>query len=201
LPETGPERDPRNSPALQFARWIARRLFEGARPVDARRVLFLDDDPTRAAVFLRENPEAVWVETVEACLTRLTERWDEVHLDHDLGGKTHVDTNQDDCGMEVIRWLCKEPRTHLRDTLFLVHTHNSAAGLLMVLQLRASAYKAELRPFGLNLARMRDHDEPESMVDAKSPAAPGRPPRRLQDWLRSLRARPKRSAELRNEAE
>ena len=85
---------------------------------------------------------------------RLAENWDEVHLDHDLGGRTFVDTNEIDCGMEVIRWLCEEPRTHLRETLFFVHTHNSVAGLLMVLQMRSSGYKAEFRPFGFELARL-----------------------------------------------
>jgi hypothetical protein len=108
----------------------------------------------RAEAFLIENPQAVWVQTVQECLSRIVENWDEVHLDHDLGGKTFVDTNENDCGMEVIRWLCGQPRDHLRQTLFYVHTHNSLAGLLMVLQMRSSGYKAEFRPFGVDPARL-----------------------------------------------
>ena len=34
-----------------------------------------------------ENPEAVWVQTADDCIARLEEGWDEVHLDHDLGGE------------------------------------------------------------------------------------------------------------------
>ena len=73
----------------------------------------------RAETFLTENPQAVWVQTVAECLVQLVENWDEVHLDHDLGGKTFVDINEIDCGMEVIRWLCKEPRRPLERRLVL----------------------------------------------------------------------------------
>src|SRR5262245_60109865 len=97
--------------------WLRRPI----KPVPASRLLFLDDDPLRAELFLRENPHAVWVTTVGECVARLDDVWDEVHLDHDLGGKTFVDSSADDCGMEVIRWLCKGLRGHLKDTLFFVH--------------------------------------------------------------------------------
>jgi hypothetical protein len=131
---------------------------EPARP---HRVLFLDDDPLRAELFLNDHPSATWVTTVSDCVARLEDVWDEVHLDHDLGGKTFVDSNAEDCGMEVIRWLCKEPRNHLkRTTQFFVHTHNAAAGLLMVLQMRSNGYNAEFRPFGVDLARLLAHNEP-----------------------------------------
>ena len=99
-------------------RLASRLLPKGPEPA-ARRVLFLDDDPRRAETFLAEHPQAVWVETVVNCVERLRESWDEVHLDHDLGGQQHVDVDAVDCGMEVIRWMCKEPRDHLRSTQIL----------------------------------------------------------------------------------
>jgi hypothetical protein len=155
-------------------------LSEGAEADLPRRVLFLDDDPVRAETFLLENPRAVWVQTVAECLGQLVETWDEVHLDHDLGGKTFVDVNESDCGMEVIRWLCKEPRDHLRNVRFLIHTHNSLAGLLMVLQMRASGYRAEFRPFGMDLAELLlPHDDNESSLDAERPWDTEMPPDRL----------------------
>jgi hypothetical protein len=134
-----------------------------------RRLLFLDDDPRRADAFLRDHPDAVWVTTVPECLGRLAEPWDEVHLDHDLGGKLYVDSTDADCGMEVIRWLCKEPRRHLRDALFFVHTHNATAGLLMVLQMRGGGYQAEFRPFGLDLKKLLARNEP-GLRPAPAPA-------------------------------
>jgi hypothetical protein len=136
-------------------------------------------------LFLQDHPQALWVTTVAECVARLHEPWDEVHLDHDLGGKTYVDSRADDCGMEVIRWLCKEPRPHLKGTLFFVHTHNAAAGLLMVLLMRSSGYQGEFRPFGLDLARMLAHNEPSPTPDADPPpqAAPGRAASRWLGWM------------------
>ena len=66
------------------------------------KVLFMDDDPARGAMFLAAHPDAVWVGTAEACIAHLVEPWDEVHLDHDLGGEVFVDHERDDCGMAVV---------------------------------------------------------------------------------------------------
>lgn len=157
----------------------------------ARRLLFLDDDPERAAIYLAENPHAVWVQTVPECLNRLIETWDEVHLDHDLGGKTFVDSNEADCGMEVIRWLCASRHAHLRQTLFLVHSHNFLAGMLMVLQMRSSGYRAESRPFGLDdPARLLPHDDDGPPDVEPSQPCPQPPPASvwaLRRWFDSLR--------------
>jgi hypothetical protein len=159
------------------------------------RLLFLDDDPARAESFLIENPSAVWVQTVPECQSRLVESWDQVHLDHDLGGKTFVDSTQNDCGMEVIRWLCAEPREHLRTTLFFIHTHNSLAGLLMVLQMRSTGYKAEFRPFGGDPARFLADDDDLLPSDEQPHPDPEQKPldppgmlRRLIDWLKGGRS-------------
>jgi hypothetical protein len=150
--QTGERHEPRRlSPGIVSSRNGIDRPADG-RPAATHRVLFLDDDPARAESFLSENPQAIWVQTVEECVGRLVESWDEVHLDHDLGGQVFVDTNKTDCGMEVIRWLCKERRDHLNSTRFFVHTHNSLAGLLMVLQMQSSGYQAEFRPFGVDPA-------------------------------------------------
>jgi hypothetical protein len=160
-------------------------------PVEAagaseRRVLFLDDDEKRAEVFLEQAPEAVWVTTVTECITLLGDPWDEVHLDHDLAGETWVDVNRDDTGMEVIRWICKEPRHHLKKTRFFVHTHNLPAGLLMVLQMRDAGYAAEFRPFGHNLEKMLEGEkQPAAQVGAIANVAPKKRGRWLS-WIRSL---------------
>jgi hypothetical protein len=95
-----------------------------------------------------------------------------------------------ECGMEVIRWLGREPREHLRGTRFLVHTHNFAAGLLMVLQMRDLGYSAEFRPFGFGL----EHFCPDESIDSALPqepaaevaAAPGNAGRRWLAWVRAF---------------
>ena len=112
------------------------------------RILFLDDDPHRAEIFLAKNPQAIWVETVPDCLAKLEEPWDEVHLDHDLGGEQYVTHDREDCGMEVVRWLSLTARPHLQQTRFVVHSHNPNGATMMGMQLMVNGYKVEVRPFG-----------------------------------------------------
>jgi hypothetical protein len=114
-----------------------------------RRRLFLDDDPERAAVFLRKHPDAIWVQTVPECVEKLLQEWDEIHLDHDLGGEAYVDINREDCGMEIVRWLAREPRRHLRRARFTVHSHNELAACVMVMQIQALGFRVEAQPFGV----------------------------------------------------
>ena len=85
--------------------------------------------------------------------------------------------------MEVIRWLCKEPRDHLRSSPFFVHTHNLVAGLLMVLQMRSAGFNAEFRPFGHDLAKILAHNEPEN-GHADEEAASKLSPRRWLGWAK-----------------
>jgi NAD+-processing family protein with receiver domain len=115
----------------------------------SRRILFLDDDPARAEIFLAENPDAIWVQTADECIARLAEPWDEVHLDHDLGGERYVDLSRDDCGMAVVRWLCLEPHPHLLETHFLIHSHNAGAACIMLMQIHVAGFRVEHRPFGV----------------------------------------------------
>lgn len=115
------------------------------------RILFLDDDRERARCFLTEYPDAVWVETADQCVARLAEPWDEIHLDHDLSGEVLVDHERPDCGMEVVRWLCEEPRPHLQSTRFIVHTQNPNAAVVMMMHLQVTGYRVEERPFGFRL--------------------------------------------------
>ncbi len=134
------------------------------------RFLFLDDAPDRAATFLTAHPSAVWVQTVEQSLELLEQPWDGVHLDHDQGGEVLVDHERPDCGMAIVRWLCEESRPHLRDTRFIIHTHNPNAACTMVLHLQVMGFQVQASPFGV--------------VTPTGPGAnPGSPPGRLLSWL------------------
>ncbi len=145
-------------------------------PKKPPRRLFLDDDPDRAAAFLAAHPDAVWVQTVPECVEKLAEAWDEVHLDHDLGGERYVDIDREDCGMEVVRWLAREPRPHLGRASFFVHSHNMVAACVMVMEIRALGHQVEARPFGL--------EPPE--VEPEPATGLGRHWERVRSWVRRL---------------
>jgi hypothetical protein len=49
--------------------------------------------------------------------------------------------------MAVVRWLCSSPHAHLKDTQFIVHTLNSNAACMMVLQLHAMGFNVRSQPF------------------------------------------------------
>jgi hypothetical protein len=153
---------------------------ENSVPEASPRVLFLDDDPARAEEFLARHPQAVWVQTAGQCIARLAECWDEVHLDHDLGGEIFVDPAREDCGMEVVRWLCRDDRSTLRArALFVVHTHNMNAAGTMVRSLREAGYLTVYRPFGIDLESWladRDGEEDEEPDDETESGEPSTEP-------------------------
>ena len=146
-------------------------------PKEERRLLFLDDDPARASVFLENNPKAIWVQTVDDCLKRLEESWDEVHLDHDLGGERFVEVDREDCGMEVVRWLCLEQHPHLMKTRFYIHSHNENAASMMLSQMKVAGFRVSFRPFGAPSASRRFSEPPDDLRP---------PPRGFLKWLSDL---------------
>lgn len=125
-----------------------RRRDGGTPSATLPRILFLDDDPGRALIFRAWYPHAEWVDTAARCIGRLSATWEEVHLDHDLGGQTHVEPDSPESGMAVIRWLGERPRPHLLTTQFVIHSHNPNAAWMMVLHLESFGFDVVVRPFG-----------------------------------------------------
>ncbi len=111
-------------------------------------VLFLDDCPYRRAAFRSRMPSAKIVVTAAECIEQLKlQAWDEVHLDHDLGGEAYVNSGREDCGMEVVRWLL----LNTPDLLPIVHSHNEQAAPEMVRLLQEAGYLyAKWIPFRMN---------------------------------------------------
>ena len=72
-----------------------------------------------------------------------------IGTNHDLGGEVLVDHERPDCGMAVVRWLCEEPRPHLRETRFVIHTHDPNAACMMVLHLQVMGFQVQASPFGV----------------------------------------------------
>ena len=121
--------------------------------------LFLDDDPGRAALACQRWPKeksnnTMWCTTAAETISVLKDYWkelEEVHLDHDLGGDTWVDSRRDDCGMEVVRWFENIPELRLekyKDVKFIIHSWNFPAAREMHLRLLDLGLKSHLVPFG-----------------------------------------------------
>lgn len=109
-------------------------------------ILFLDDNLERTKSFKGQVPSAVTVETAQECIDELKKdtKWDYVLLDHDLGGEVFVQTDREDCGMEVVRWIVsnKPSIDHV-----VVHSLNHVAAKEMKLSLEEVGYEVIPLPF------------------------------------------------------
>lgn len=131
------------------------------------RTLFLDDNPARRAWAKRElgpTRQLCTAEDAVACIGFLRDTlpalfgieasppFDEVYLDHDLGGETFADSSQPNTGMEVVRWIVAN-----RPTIgaVIVHSLNAPAANEMVARLRDAGYTAEYVNF-LRLVKQRE---------------------------------------------
>ncbi len=71
------------------------------------RILILEDDPIRHKAFKRKliGHHVVITDDSKECIRLLAEEiWDELYLDHDLGGQVYVDSGEG-TGYEVAEWL------------------------------------------------------------------------------------------------
>jgi len=110
------------------------------------KILFLDDSTVRATKFRSMAPNAEIVSTATECIEKLrSDTWDWVFLDHDLGGETFVDSNHEDCGMEVVRNIVEEKLSY--HPIIIVHSLNADARKHMCLDLIGAGYDARSVPF------------------------------------------------------
>lgn len=112
------------------------------------KIIFLDDDHQRWYRFQAKIPQAVRVETAEECIQLIKDSpdIDWLFLDHDLGGEAYVKSTREDCGMEVVRFLCADERTKSINKI-VVHSHNTVAALEMFNKLKDAGYNVRLVPF------------------------------------------------------
>ena len=92
----------------------------------------------------------------------------------------YVDPLRQDCGMEVVRWLCTSEQKQLRETWFIIHSHNCEAASDMVKHLRDSGYRAVYRPFGVELLDRLQDPQPQSPAAAPAYRPPGPSEDRVQ---------------------
>lgn len=111
-------------------------------------VLVLEDDNERMTTFRNYCLQHVRTETAPACIAKIqeAESINELWLDHDLGGQVYVDSNREDTGMEVVRFLVANDMKSKIKKIF-AHTLNTNAGLIMAEDLCKAGYEAYYFPF------------------------------------------------------
>lgn len=104
------------------------------------KILFLDDSKERTRIFSSWVPSALTAETAEEFINLLKQNKeiDLACLDHDLGGTIFSDSNNENCGMEVVRWICKN-KPSIKNIV--VHSLNYNASLEMKAKLEDCGYK------------------------------------------------------------
>lgn len=108
-------------------------------------VLFLDDNQCRIDRFRSDIPWAIITMTAQDTIDRLTSKsWDYVFLDHDLGGEVFVDSDREDTGMEVVRWVAKNTPEVKH---FIVHSLNHSAAQEMAQKLAEAGYSVDKAGF------------------------------------------------------
>lgn len=114
-----------------------------------RTTLFLDDCPNRCRSFRSNFPSATIVNDADSCIEQLkSQAWDQVFLDHDLGGTTYQDTNEKNSGSEVVRWILQnKPAVGL----FICHSLNAPARENMFMFLKWADFPVDEIPFGSDL--------------------------------------------------
>ena len=124
-------------------------------------ILWLDDDPNRAALaYQRSKPKdrerTIWCTTVEEAIITLRDYKDlltMVSLDHDLGGEHYMHPAREDSGTEIVRYLerlyKKEQLGNLKNVHYRIHSWNVDAGNNMYRRLKAIGLRVDYLPFGL----------------------------------------------------
>jgi len=120
-------------------------------------VMFLDDDPNRAALAYQRMPQdelssTVWCRTAEEAIGVLkdyADRLKKIYLDHDLEGQIYQSSKSEFSGMEVVRFMEKQDSNRFSGCHIVIHSHNDYAANRMVERLIKAGYSAKHRPFGM----------------------------------------------------
>lgn len=96
------------------------------------RLLILEDDPSRVHEFYKmfEDHSLVVVNTAADAISFLsTSKFNAIFLDHDLGGKTYVDSDNENTGYQVAKMLSVSINRH---TPVVIHSWNGVGAKRML---------------------------------------------------------------------
>lgn len=112
--------------------------------------LFLDDDPERHRVFKMLYPDADYVWTAAEAIKAIQDnQYQVIHLDHDLGGRQYVDSEDPSgTGLTVARAIVERyARSRLTMPEVVIHSFNREGMFKMLAVLYASGFDVSWKPF------------------------------------------------------
>ena len=119
------------------------------------RILFLDDNNERIETaikyFSSDDYDLMIAKTAHHAIKLLKiQGFELVYLDHDLGGEVFVNSNREDCGMEVVRWMCSN-KMKINVGRVIVHSWNYPAATEMRNKLKDAGYDVCQSPFSITI--------------------------------------------------
>ena len=123
------------------------------------KLFILEDDPSRIVRFKKmfgNDHEMTFTEHAEEALNILKEEeFDVIFLDHDLGGRQMVLSEEEDTGYQVAKRMDK---TVNKETIVIVHSHNPVGATNMVNVLTNGVRRVYRLPFGMIDETLLDQD-------------------------------------------
>lgn len=118
-----------------------------------KRVFILEDDPQRQDAFI----DVLTGADVQICADVVSARavfrgpYDWILLDHDLGGRVFVDSDEDNTGYQFAKWLAD---THPQDgASVVIHSWNVVGAMQMERALQDAAWSVLRVPFGTTVLK------------------------------------------------
>lgn len=118
--------------------------------------LFLDDDPKRHVAFRSMNPSADMVWTADEAIKAIQEKhYRYIHLDHDLGGRHYVQSDDPQgTGYTVAEAIVKKyVGSRLIYPKVTIHSLNQLGSIEMLKLLYANYFPVCWEPFPMEVAR------------------------------------------------
>jgi CheY-like chemotaxis protein len=111
------------------------------------KILILEDDPQRVYVFygMLAEHDLVVVNSANEAITLINDyKFNRIFLDHDLGGKVYVDSDEENTGYQVAKIL---PNSNNDSTTVVVHSWNKKGVTNMLSALKDHSGKVIVCPF------------------------------------------------------
>lgn len=102
-------------------------------------ILILEDDETRIKYFqqrflnVSSTHQIYYARTAQQAISLLStiDKFELIFLDHDLGNRVFVSTDDENTGSEVVRFLIKNSHKYI-NTYFIIHSFNTVAAKQML---------------------------------------------------------------------